>query len=246
MEKQEDSVASFLNEVSEPKEIFKEEQAEEPVVEEEEKSLPFHKDPKVQRYVEKQIEKALKDIKPSAEQSFREEVKDIKLPSSFVKLVGNDTPEKLEVLKDLSDYFGTLKGEAKTEAWQELQKQTLEAQNRAREEDQAAVDELSAGFETIEDEYGVDLDTDKATRAKFVDYLSKVSHKNADGEVDQFADIPSAWETFQEIGKRTAPNRAKELASRGLTRSSDTSTAAPQGRSWKDVDKYFNTLKKSN
>lgn len=246
MPPEKNSAVDFLNNIDASPEVFKEEEQviDKPTNEEEEK-LPFHKDPKVQNYVEKQIQKALKDIKPSAEQQFRQEVKEeINLPASFIRLVGNDTDEKKEVLRDLSKYFGTLKGEARQEFLAEMQ----EKERQQQEQDQAAVDELNAGFETIEEEYGVNLNADVKTRTAFVEFLRKVSHKNAEGEVDQFADIPSTWETFQE--KQTAPprqaSRAKELASRGMARSTDASTAIPAGRSWKDVDRYFDKLKANN
>lgn len=246
-EKKEGSTVDFLNEIGR-EEPFKEETedtAQEEIVEKEEDSqaLPFHKDPKVQRYVERQIEKAIKDSKPSAEQQFRQEVKEeLNLPSSFITLVGNDTPEKQQVLKDLANYFGTLKGEAKKEFVAEMQEQ----ERQAIERDNKALQELNAGFEEIEETHNVDLSSNttsaQRTRTAFVEYLRKVSHKNADGEVDQFADIPAAWEEFQTRNK-AQPTRAKELASRGLTRSTDASTAVPAGRSWKDVEKFFNKLK---
>lgn len=241
MEKEKDAVLDFLNGTEEKSEVFKEETTEEPVVETEEKVLPFHKDPKVQRYVERQIEKALKDIKPSAEQTFRKEANDINLPPSFVKLVGNDTAEKVEVLKDLSTYFGTLKGEARQEFLQEMKEQ----EQKAKAQDDAAVEELNSGLEQINEDYGIDLDSDAKTRASFIEFLRKVSPKNEDGEVREFADIPSTWETFQEMNKKVSqPSRAKELASRGITRSNDASGPAPTGRSWKDVDRYFDSLTK--
>lgn len=243
-EKKESSTVDFLNEIGK-QEPFKEEPIADAAEDEikEDKPLAFHQDPKVQRYVEKQIEKALKDIKP-VERQFRQEVADdIKLPSSFIKLVGNDTEEKREVLKDLSNYFGTLKGEARQEFLQELKQQ----QQQQVEADKKAQNELNEYFEEIEETYNVDLSsksaTAKKTRSEFIDYVRKIAPKNEDGEVSGFPDLVAAYETFQELSKRTAPSRAKELASRGLTRSTDAAPALPAGRSWKDVDRFFSKLK---
>lgn len=236
MNDEKDVVKDFLNEITEPRKIFKEDKAEEVVEEEarDEKPLPFHKDPKVQRYVERQIEKALKDVKP-AEREFRKEVEDIKLPASFIKLVGNDTPEKLEVLRDLSTYFGNLKGEARQEFLEDIKKQ----EQQAKQEDEAAVRELENGFEQIAEDYGIDLDTDRKTRAAFVEFLRKVSPKNEDGEVKQFADIPAAWETFQERNK-TQPSRAKELAARSMARSGEAaSQGATRPASWAALERQL-------
>lgn len=246
------NTVDFLNNIDGP---FKEE----PVVEEEkgepeeevedEKPLPFHKDPKVQKYVEKQVAKAMEGFKPTAEQQFRSETS-INLPASFIKLVGNDTDEKKGVLKDLSDYFGTLKGDAKKEAWAEMQEQAVKAQEEELKADQEAQDELDSSFDEIEDTYGVDLSSNSAsakkTRSEFIEYVRKISPKNADGEVAAFPDLVSSFEEFQERNKRAPATRAKELASRGLTRSTDTTTTPKVGNSWKDVDRHFAKLKEIN
>ena len=241
------SVSDFLNNIDPKEDVFKEEvlseeTESEPV--EEEKRVPFHKDEKVQRFIEKEIEKRLKFTQPSVEQTFRKEVQEeINLPPALVKLVGNDTPEKREALKGLAEYMESLPQKAQ----EQFEQKMLEQQQEAAQEDAAALNELNSGFEDIEDSYGVDLSSNTAqaqrTRSAFVEYLRKVSHKNEDGEVDQFADIPAAWEEFQERNKPQSASRAKELASRSMTRSTDSGSAAPQGRSWKDVDKYFSSLK---
>lgn len=251
-DKKESSTVDFLNEIgkSEPfkEEVIPKEDNSGEEVEKEEKQLPFNKDPKVQRYIEKQVEKALKSM-PREETKFREDIKDeINLPSSFVKLIGNDTEEKRQVLKDMSDYLSSLPEKAK-EKFLEEQREAVQAQER---EDAAAVEELNTSFEEIEENYDVDLSSNSAqakkTRSEFVDYIRKIAPKNEDGEVVAFPDLISAFEEFQEKGKRALPNnsKAKNLASRGLTRSSDTTTEAPQGRSWKDVDRYFSKLKANN
>lgn len=246
-EKKESSTVDFLNNID-TVEVFKEEPTEEVKEEEDkkdEKPLAFHQDPKVQRYVEKQIKKALEGVK-LAERQFREDVEsDIKLPSSFIKLIGNDTPEKVEVLKDLEKYFGTLKGEARQEFLEEMKEQ----EQKQVAEDRAAVEELTTAFEEIEETYSVDL-TSNTTAAQKLDndfraFIKKIAPKNADGEVAAFPDLISAFEEFQDRNKRPASaSRAKELASRGLTRSTDASTEVPKGRSWKDVDRFFDNLKK--
>lgn len=242
------STADFLNTITEKQEPFKEEptpEKEEEEVDEiagEDKPLPFHKDPKIQRFIEKEVSKKMESFKPSAEQSFKREVEDeVNLPSSFIRLVGNDTEEKKQVLKDLSEYFGGLKGEARKEFLAEMQEQ----EKAQAAEDEAAVNELNTGFEEIEETYGIDLSSraTQGTRAAFVEYIRKISHKNAEGEVDQFADIPAAWEDFQERNQPKPASRAKELASRGMTRSTDATTELPKGRSWRDVDKFFDKLK---
>lgn len=235
------STVDFLNNIE--SEVFKEEATDVPEGKEEEvdeKPLPFHQDPKIQKFIGKEVEKRLKDFKP-AETQFRKDVEEINLPSSFIKLVGNDTEEKKQVLKDLSDYFGTLKGDARKEFLAEMQEQ-----EQARiKEDNAVAQELASGFEEIEETFGVDLTSNTQSAQKldndFRNFIRRIAPKNEDGEVKAFPDLVAAFEEFQEKNKRPA-TRAKELASRGMTRSTDTATATPQGRSWKDVDRYFSKL----
>lgn len=254
MENERSAIEEFLSDIGKTKENpfkssdpFEKDLLADEVVEEEEKEekpVPFHKDPKVQKYVEKEIARAIADFKPTTiiQQATKEE--EFNLPSSFVKLVGNDTEEKKQVLKDLSSYFGGLKGEAKQEFLNELR----EREQQSIAEDNAALDELNTGFEEIEETYNVDLSSGSAAaqrnRAAFVDYLKKVSHKNEDGEVDQFADIPAAFEEFQSRQTKS-PNRAKSLASRSIG-STQSVSDTPQGvdRSWKGVEKLFSQLSK--
>lgn len=250
-EDKKNSTVDFLNNIDST-DVFeekKEELAEEVVEEvEDEKPLPFHKDPKILRFIEKEVSKRAESFKPSAEQQFRKDInEDINLPKSFIQLVGNDTDEKKQVLKDLSDYFGTLKGEARKEFLAELEQQ----KQQEIEADTKAQEELETSLEQIEENYNVDLSSNSAsakkTRGEFLDYVRKIAPKNEEGEVIAFPDLISAFETYQEMNKRTAPaSRAKELASRGLTRSTDASTAVPSGRSWRDVDKFFDKLKSNN
>lgn len=245
-----ENAVDFLNNIDNT-DVFKEEEQKE-VIEEgdvkeekEEKPLAFHQDPKVQKFIERRVEKRLKDFKPSVEQQFRKDVdEEINLPSSFIKLVGNDTDEKKEVLRDLSKYFGTLKGEARQEFLQELEQQRVQSEA----EDRKAQEELETYFEEIEETYNVDLSSNSAlakkTRSEFIDFVREIAPKNEEGEVAAFPDLVSSFKTFQELNKRsTTSNRAKEHASRGLTRSTDASSAVSTGRSWKDVERHFSKLK---
>lgn len=245
-----DAVSSFLGEDDAKASIFNEEQVQEEGItteteEKEEKALPFHRDPKVQRYVDKQIEKALKDRPQSVESQFKRDVEDINLPDSFVQLIGNDTDEKRKVLKDMSDYLSSLPEKAK----QEFLKEQQQAERARIEADEKAQEELDDYFEEIEETYGVDLSSNtasaKQTKAQFIEYVRKIAPKDANGEVSAFPDMLGAFEDFQEKSKRPTATRAKELANRGLTRSGDTTVTAPTGRSWKDVDRFLDKLKEN-
>lgn len=250
-QEKESAVTDFLNEVTEQKsDLFeKEGVAKEDTVEEEqpEKAVPFHKDPKVQRYVEKQIEKALMGrTPPKEERTFRESTESYNLPESFVKLIGNDTEEKRQVLKDMSGYLESLPVKAKEQFLAE-QRQEVE---RLQEEDRQAEEELDTYFDEIEETYDVDLSSNSASakkmRTDFIDYVRKIAPKDSDGEITAYPDLVASFEEFQGKVQKPTNSRAKDLASRGLARSGDTTTAAPSGRSWKDVDRFFDTLKRQS
>ncbi len=248
-------VDNFLNEVKgkEPENPFQENESPfladedekgEVVVEadsKEDKPVPFHKDPKVEKYLAKRERELraelLGELKPAA--PVKEEVKtgEVNLPESFVRLVGDDTYEKKTVLKDLSNYFGSLKGEAKAEALREFEQQLSEQQSRQSEEDQRALSELESGFEAIEEEFGVDADT-----PEFRAFIRKFAPKDSEGNVVAFPDMVSTYETYQQV-KKPDNSRAKQLASRGLKRSSDASSVAtPKDNSWSTWDRIKSSL----
>lgn len=213
--------------------------------EEVEKLLPFNKDPKVQRFIEKEISKRLAEHKPTEVIREVEKVESVdSITDVLTRIVGNDTPEKVAAVKDLRRELEGLSTKAREEALRGVQK----AAEDEREEERKASEQLDNSFEDIEEQYGVDLTSGKPearkVRADFVDFIKRISPKNEDGEVTEFPDLVQSFEVFKSIQKAPTNNRAKELASRGMTRSSDASKV-PQtgGQSWRDVDKIFSNLK---
>ena len=123
----------------------------------------------------------------------------------------------------------------------------MKAQEEAKTQaDTKAQEELETYFEEIEEEYNVDLSSNsaasKALRSQFIEYVRKIAPKDENGEVAAFPDLVASFEEFQEKNKRPA-SRAKELASRGMTRSGDASGQTVSGKSWRDVERYFDKLK---
>lgn len=253
MENDNNAVEEFLNGLKpkenpfeskdlEPEKAEGEEGKEEDVVDV--KPVPFNKDPKVQRYIDKQVAQALESHKPTEVEKFQKEA-NVEIPDVLVKIIGNDTPEKQQALKEFAQYLGGLEEKGAQRAIKELENQA----NAQAQEDVRAQEELDESFGDIEEEYGVDLSSNTAKarqlRTQFVDYVRKIAPKNEDGEVVAFPDMQSAFETFQERQQKApaTSTRAKEIASRGVSRSSD-ATLAPKttGKSWKDIEKLFNSL----
>lgn len=210
----------------------------------EEKPLPFHKDPKVQRYIEKEIAKKLSTVQPTETERFVNETAkaDDEAEEILTRIIGNDTPEKKAAVQDFKRYLGSLEEKGATKALQQLEYQQQEVV-QAEEE---AQEELSQGFENVEETFGVDLSSNtpqvRKTRNDFIDFIKRVAPKNEDGEVIGYPDFEQTFQLFQESAKRPQNSRAKELAARSTSRSSDASTAPATGKTWADVDRLFNKL----
>ena len=222
---------------------------EKPEVQEEvvdEEPLPFHKDPKVQRYIQKEIAKAQRE-QPSVERQFIEDTKQDEDEGTAIleRIIGNDTPEKVAAIKDFKRYLGSLEEKGADRAMNQLQQREEEA----RQEEAQASEEIEEGFENIEDTFGVDISsnnpTARKTRNDFIDFIKRVSPKDDEGNVVALPDMMETFDLFQSTRQRPSNTRAKELASRSMARSSSMSET-PQDKdvSWKSVDKWLGSLSK--
>lgn len=129
------------------------------------------------------------------------------------RIYGNDTPEKAEATNLLKEALEGVKQAAKDEALQEFQKERGSESLAVRQEEQ----NLDNMMEEIEDDYNADF-SDPNTRQGFLTLLEKVSPKDRDGNIIEFADPATTWELFESRRDR-ASSRAKELSSRSMTRS---------------------------
>lgn len=213
------------------------------------KPEPFHKDPKVQRYVEKEITKALKNFKPevSETQKFIKETSgdDDEMVSALTDLIGNDTPEKVRALKAMSKAFEKAEERGAQKALQQIEAKTT----AQKQEENEAREVLTQGFESIEEEFDVDLTSNSPTATKnrtdFIQFIQRIAPKDANGEVTEFPDFSETFKIFQETKRpdKTSVNRAKELSAKSMGRSGgDGQQQAPKESSWKAVDKFFSKL----
>lgn len=260
-DKEKNAVADFLGEFGnkgESKDPFKENQADpfaspvevpEAKVEEgkEEKPLPFHKDPKVQKYIEKEISERLANFKPEPAKEAQPQA-DTRMDEVLTRIIGNDTPEKIQGIKDMKDLLTGLTGKAKAEAIAELEAR----QNEALEADREAERELENAFDNIEESYDVDLTSRNPLavklRQEFVSYVERIAPKDRNGDIKDYPDMNAAWEDFSERRKLTAqPNRAKELASRSMARSAEagSGTTIPVNKhAFQRSDEFLESLSK--
>lgn len=220
--------------------VQEEEVKEEPVVTKEDKPVPFHKDPKVIRFIEKEVEKRTSQIKPTETQQFIKETGDDEITDVLTRVIGNDTPEKVSAIKDLRKVIVEREDKGAEKALKILSERQ-EAEQKAERD---AEEQLNLGFEGIEETFDVDLTSNSPTSKKlktdFVEFITKIAPKNADGQVIAFPDLEASFETFQATRKPAQPNnRAKELSSRSMSRSTDASVPQTKAVNWETVDRLF-------
>lgn len=201
-----------------PEEIPKEEVK----IEEEkaEKPLPFHKDPNVQRYIDRQVKKLTKDIKPTESEAFRHEVTsagDSDLVKAFEAIIGNDTPEKVNALKALEKSLVNADERATQKAMEKFEKIQSEQSEKETRELEEAQDEIEEGFEDIEAHYNIQLNDRQ--KSAYKDFLLKIEPK---GGYTEYPDFIDTFEIFKNHIKANRPSnaQAKALASRGMQQSS--------------------------
>lgn len=216
----------------------------------EDEVVPFHKDPKVQRFIDKQVAKALENHRPVETERIIREVRSDEEDEGtriLTKVIGNDTPEKIEAIRDMKKYLSSLEEKGAQKALKQLQ----DAEDQRIQDEVRAKEELDTYFDNIEETYNVDITSNtpaaKKTRDEFVEFVKRISPKDRNGDVVQFPDLVESFDAFQKISKiQTPPNRAKELADRSRSRSSDASNNAPKpaDNSWAAVDRFFSSLTK--
>lgn len=227
-----------------PEDPFETQETVEETVEEvkEEKPLPFNKDPKVQKYLEKRE----KEIEERLSEKFKEEKPATQQVEDdyYVRLIGNDTPEKVAMIREAMARDERMLQQAEERALGRLSQKEQESIKADKE----AEDELETAFENIEENFSVDITSNnpiaKKTRQEFVSFVEKIAPKDRNGDIVDYPDMQSAWETFSEIKKSTAtPNRAKELASRSMARSAETTTTPQKRVTFNDAEDFIAGLK---
>lgn len=218
---------------------------------EDEEKVPFHQNKKLQKFIEKEVAKRLSSqpqpqviervIEKTSEGTMTED-EGMKI---LTRIIGNDTPEKVQAIQDFRNYLSSLEEKAAEKALEEVNQLSA----AEREAENKSLNELEEGFDRIESRFNADLSSDSEQAVKlrndFIDFVRKVSPKNEDGEVVAFPDLESTFEVFQSTRKGPSNNRAKELASRSMSRSVETTDAAkvPQDQSWAAVTKLIDRLK---
>lgn len=133
------------------------------------------------------------------------------------RIYGTDSPESQLATDLLKKAITGMGKDAEERAYQRM---VAERQQELAEEQEAQA-ELDGFLEDIEDTYDVSLSD--AQQRGFFQLLQKMSPKDRQGNVIDYADPHAVWEIFQErMQKKPTQNRAKTLASRSMTQSGAT------------------------
>jgi hypothetical protein len=134
---------------------------------------------------------------------------------SIERIYGDSTPELREATELLKSSVRGAKEEAKREALAEFQ-QIRQQEQQAVSKAESRIDSM---LEEIEDDYNVDLSSG-AHQTEFLKLIEKMSPKDSNGNIVEYADHHAVWEIYQEKVNRNKPvNPAKDIVARGMTQS---------------------------
>lgn len=132
------------------------------------------------------------------------------------RLYGTDSPEAREATEILKNTLLGLKEEARREAIEAIREER-QIETRAVAEAEQTLDRM---IEELEDEFGVDIEGSKQHLTGFLNLLERMSPKDREGNIIQYADHYAVWEEYQDrLSRAAAANPAKGLAARSMTHS---------------------------
>jgi len=133
------------------------------------------------------------------------------------RIYGTATPEGKEASELLKEAFLGLEKTARERALEEMKKTLREEKEQEKRAQAEAEESLEEILENVEENHHVDF-SDTTLRKGFLTLLEKLSPKDSEGNIIEYADADSVWEVY-EATRQKSQSRAKELASRSLTRS---------------------------
>lgn len=130
---------------------------------------------------------------------------------------------------ELAKLFTGLLSETKESAREEALNEIAQIEQSGQAEVAKAEEAIDLQLEAIEDKYGIDItsNTTQATKARtqFLELVEKLSPKDAEGNITEFADFGTAFELYQDkYSEKIDNSRNKSIASRSMTRSSSPSS----------------------
>lgn len=104
-------------------------------------------------------------------------------------------------------------------------------EERAREADAQKKYEtfIDSELEALEDEHGIDLTSDapaaRKLRREFLEAVQKLSPKDTDGTITNFADFGGVWDSFSEKRAKPDNSRRQQIADRSMAATGNVDTS---------------------
>lgn len=130
---------------------------------------------------------------------------------TIARIYGTNTPEAAEATALLQKALKNVEDRSMERALEKFREEQSQAQQALQKEEKT----LDGMVEEIEDEQGITLDGQ--SKKAFFTLLERMSPKDANGEVKEYADHHAVWEELQ-ARKQPTNTRAKDLASRSMVR----------------------------
>ena len=151
--------------------------------------------------------------------------RDEDLDPDLIRVFG-DTPEGKEIARIMEKKMESVTSRAEERALEKLLAQRSQEDNEVKQYESL----IDSQIESVEDEYNVDLSsgtpTAKKARKEFLDMIVKLSPKDEEGNITNYADFQSTFEVYQSTIEKPNASRNKELASRSMQKSGQADTAA--------------------
>lgn len=136
----------------------------------------------------------------------------------LLRLYGDNENGRLAA-KLHAEMLEDVRKQAEDNAYKRYQDEQIAAKQEEEKESSFIQENLNA----LEDSYGIDLTSNspagRKARTDFLAMVEKLSPKDKEGNIIEYADFDSAFEMFQNSKKKDNSQR-KELADRSMTRSS--------------------------
>jgi hypothetical protein len=200
-----------------------------------EEALPFHKDPRVQRYIERELEKRTsQNVPPVSRQADPAPVtngyKDVR--EGLERLIGSDTPEKIGAIDAFERSLKTVEETAYNKAVRTVEERLEQERNR----DRILNKNLERNIEDVAIKYGDTLA--EKDYAKIKELALKIAPKDINGNVTALPDMETVY-TLSKTITDPSVDRAKSLAAKESPSSINFSNpnSDKNGLSWKNVNK---------
>lgn len=219
--------------------LFETPKAQEPEKEVEEEGTDNRRERRLRQRLESEREsaKALNDrVRELAEKvSQYENVMSSEADERLTQIFGDDTPEKKALSKLFSDVLKDTREQAKLEALETIESRA----NSERDAVEAESKNIDEEIDYLEETYNVDLTSDSASAKKLrnnlIDMVEKLSPKDRDGNIIEFADFDTTFQLIQNT--RPEPSRNKELGSRTMQQSKTTDSSKDSNSA---LERYLN------